>query len=447
MLLVQRNDGNNYQSFRRIGDKIANEILGVSGGSGCLSGEVILFGQTKTLDKLYKSGNKFIETVSLKTQYPNSKPASQPIKTKSEIIPTGRKEVYEIEFEDGRKVIATEEHRFFTRQKRYIETEVRNLKIGDRLRAQNPTFLSSYWEKAKNYEAEKRKKQFNSEQVCRNCSKKFIIKFRVGSYPKLCSDCKAKTDRIPIKTKENVWDKEEIELLKKYYPTTSKDEILKLLPKRSWSAITHKVLKFKIRKIPAWTETEETILKENYSTKTRKELSLSLPQRNWSAIMHRAFRLKLKRIYFKGEPARLRNKTDNPSKRPEVRQKNSIRMKNLIRMYPKKSINARLRRNFMTRPEREFKKILVEEFKFKEDNDFFFNQYFKTKVGYKFPDFILPRYKLIIECDGEYWHKRNEQERDNLFKEKGYSIIHFSDKKILKNRKEVVQCLRQSLKV
>jgi very-short-patch-repair endonuclease len=76
------------------------------------------------------------------------------------------------------------------------------------------------------------------------------------------------------------------------------------------------------------------------------------------------------------------------------------------------------------------------------------NSYVKTKTTYRFPDFKIENKKLIIECDGEYWHRDKEKDlkRQQELEEIGYKVIRFSGKKIRNNIQEVEQCLRQKLK-
>lgn len=54
---------------------------------------------------------------------------------------------------------------------------------------------------------------------------------------------------------------------------------------------------------------------------------------------------------------------------------------------------------------------------------------------YLFPDFYLPDYNLIIECDGAYWHRDKEwqKKRDNVFFEQGYKVLHLTGREINKN--------------
>ena len=69
----------------------------------------------------------------------------------------------------------------------------------------------------------------------------------------------------------------------------------------------------------------------------------------------------------------------------------------------------------------------------------------KINNSVKFPDFRIGR--LIIECDGSYWHKDKNKEkiRDSLLLSNGYIILHFSEKTIKKNIKKVEKCILKEL--
>ena len=51
------------------------------------------------------------------------------------------------------------------------------------------------------------------------------------------------------KEKNTKWHEKEIDVLKKYYPFVTREEMTKLLPGRSYSAIRAKASKLKINKI------------------------------------------------------------------------------------------------------------------------------------------------------------------------------------------------------
>lgn len=60
----------------------------------------------------------------------------------------------------------------------------------------------------------------------------------------------------------------------------------------------------------------------------------------------------------------------------------------------------------------------------------------EMKVGKFRTDFYLPKRKLVIECDGEYWHmtqkiKLRDQRKDKLLAKLGYNILRLSGQKII----------------
>ena len=65
-----------------------------------------------------------------------------------------------------------------------------------------------------------------------------------------------------------------------------------------------------------------------------------------------------------------------------------------------------------------------------------------------FPDFVLSEYDLIIECDGEYWHKnkQRQKERDQVFKKQGYKVLHLLGSKIRENIEDCRKEIEFSLK-
>jgi len=67
----------------------------------------------------------------------------------------------------------------------------------------------------------------------------------------------------------------------------------------------------------------------------------------------------------------------------------------------------------------------------------------EVKIGKYRADFLIPKLKLVIECDGEYWHSREYSEKrdkgkDQYLKSKGYKVFRFPEEKI---RKSAYQCL------
>jgi len=69
---------------------------------------------------------------------------------------------------------------------------------------------------------------------------------------------------------------------------------------------------------------------------------------------------------------------------------------------------------------------------------------FKEQVKFHgmFLDFLLPN-KIVIECDGEYWHnlpenKKRDIKKNTLLKQEGYKLFRFSESDI---KKDVASCV------
>lgn len=61
----------------------------------------------------------------------------------------------------------------------------------------------------------------------------------------------------------------------------------------------------------------------------------------------------------------------------------------------------------------------------------------EAKIGKYRADFLLPQHNLVIECDGDYWHKipgieARDKRKDRSVQELGYSIVRFTEKEIRK---------------
>ncbi len=71
----------------------------------------------------------------------------------------------------------------------------------------------------------------------------------------------------------------------------------------------------------------------------------------------------------------------------------------------------------------------------------------KYLLGY-YPDILFSKEKLIIECDGEYWHidPERDRERDLFFENNGYSTIRFKGKDILNSAEKCVDEIERILK-
>ena len=74
----------------------------------------------------------------------------------------------------------------------------------------------------------------------------------------------------------------------------------------------------------------------------------------------------------------------------------------------------------------------------KEDIEFVEQFPIRGKYGY-IADFLLSKHKIIIECDGEQWHKKlRDNKRDAVLRKLGYKILRFTGTEI---RKDIQTCL------
>jgi hypothetical protein len=100
-------------------------------------------------------------------------------------------------------------------------------------------------------------------------------------------------------TKSLRWTDEEIKILKEYYPTASWDELFELLPNHTKGAITSKAKDYndlKRLRCGYWNKEEDNIIKEHYPMAYWEDLHKLLPNRTHWGITTRASYLKVKRI-------------------------------------------------------------------------------------------------------------------------------------------------------
>ena len=86
------------------------------------------------------------------------------------------------------------------------------------------------------------------------------------------------------------WSIEEDTVIRKHYPSIDQENVMKLLPNRTWNAIGFRagILGVSRRRRGAWTEDEDDVLHRNYGEISVKEICKLLPSRTSSAIVSRA---------------------------------------------------------------------------------------------------------------------------------------------------------------
>ena len=129
---------------------------------------------------------------------------------------------------------------------------------------------------------------------------------------------------------------------------------------------------------------------------------------------------------------------DNPMSDPETVKRASISMKKFFLEHPEKHPNVIMsKKGFISSLEKKMKSILEE---MKQD---FVHQF---PIDRYFADFVLPKYKIVIEVDGNYWHqdKLKDDQRQKEIESLGWMVIRF-DEDELKNESNVKKELQRVL--
>ena len=80
------------------------------------------------------------------------------------------------------------------------------------------------------------------------------------------------------------WSNEEIEIIKKY---NNKEDLIRLLPNRSWDSIRKvrsKIVPENVKSCVKWSKCEINILINNYENMIKEDLMSLLPGRSWDSI-------------------------------------------------------------------------------------------------------------------------------------------------------------------
>lgn len=91
------------------------------------------------------------------------------------------------------------------------------------------------------------------------------------------------------------WSAQEISLLKKLYPKTKVKHLLTKFPRRNKATIVAKAGKLGLPSAKLWQRGENKVLHKYFAESTKNNLTKLLPKRSWSAILIQGERLKLKR--------------------------------------------------------------------------------------------------------------------------------------------------------
>ena len=134
------------------------------------------------------------------------------------------------------------------------------------------------------------------------------------------------------------------------------------------------------------------------------------------------------------EASSIRMKKNNPMFNPETKQKVKESLNELFEKHPEKRLNAR-----MAKHRKSGKKTYIEARMIEMLDNMEISYVFQYPILRYNVDFAIPELKIVIECDGEYWHqdKVKEQKRDAKIKEAGWDIFHFTGSQINTTPKEV----------
>ena len=95
----------------------------------------------------------------------------------------------------------------------------------------------------------------------------------------------------------------------------------------------------------------------------------------------------------------------------------------------KKAHEASAKGIWISSPEHRFFLICLSKMFFLKDIE---KQYYLKGLNHAF-DFAIPKFKLLFEIDGDYWHrdrKERDTEIDNFAKSEGWTVIRFNDAKL-----------------
>ncbi len=160
---------------------------------------------------------------------------------------------------------------------------------------------------------------------------------------------------------------------------------------------------------------KRTIDKMGYvnSPKTRKKLSNIMKQK----IKNKEFNPLDISPYIKGHKKGMLGKKQSEEAKRKIGEKNKIHRK--YQIFPKKDTK-------IEKKIQKFLKVLGVEF--------FTHQYMKIEHGYQC-DILIPSINLVIECDGDYWHKypiglEKDHIRTKELIDKGFKILRLWERDI-----------------
>jgi len=151
----------------------------------------------------------------------------------------------------------------------------------------------------------------------------------------------------------------------------------------------------------------------------------------------------------------------NPAKRPEVRRKirdGKLGDKNPMRMHPEigKANGQALAQYCKDHPEKHANHIVnlkghrtkIELIMESELHKLGLCPDSEYQIGRLRVDFAFPEHKLVVECDGAYWHQDAEKDqlRDQRLEKEGWTVLHFTEEQVYETPKSCASKVKRVLK-
>jgi very-short-patch-repair endonuclease len=169
----------------------------------------------------------------------------------------------------------------------------------------------------------------------------------------------------------------------------------------------------------------ENLINNEKNQKIKEEYRKKIGQKNNKNSLGK--RWKLSGIKLENTRQAALNQLKNMT--PEMHKKAGETLKKFYIKYPEKHPNYKLA--LRKKKDGGSKKQYIMYLLFKEKYEDAILEYpIKTKEGMKYADVAIPSIKLVIEYDGEYWHKNREEydkKRQRVIENEGWKVIRFSN--------------------
>jgi len=385
----------------------------------CLSEDTSIFANGKS--QLIKDLSDNFKTIS----YNIKKKKCEEKETTKEFV--GKKDCYKITLENGAEVIATADHRFFVDNLEERRTDL--LKVGEEI------YCTDDWKIKQSY----------NKLGNKNPAIKKSVRIKIGKATKLKWKNKDYRKRQTLSHSKNTtetWQDEKMRNnrilgIKNAYIGANGDIL-----RKNKSILHKKWIKNhpnEFRKIIEAMNSAESIAKRIATTKKRYDTDEEYRKkikadRNKPAYKNRIRKtlraymrkpgiresvIRKSRAYYDkpGSRERIGRLTKTALSKPEVRAK--MREARKLKVFPVKDTGI---------------EVKIQDFLKQLKIEFFTHKYMNIEHGYQC-DILIPSMNMIIECDGDYWHKypigRNiDRIRTKELKNAGFTVLRLWEREI-----------------